>query len=81
MSKTVSITSFLKGGAAPKTEPVAAPVPAPAAAATAAPSTLDAFYASLTPAQRVAHIIAKKSLGTSYDPERTHDYKKFIEKK
>ena len=80
MSKTVSITTFLKGGAAPKKEPIAAPVPAKAPVE-AAPSTLDAFYASLTPTQRLAHTIAKKSLGTSYDPERTHDYKQFLEKK
>lgn len=79
MSKTVLITAFLKGGAAPKKEPVAAPVPAKAVEA--APSTLDTFYASLTPPQRLAHSIAKKSLGTSYDPERTHDYKQFLEKK
>ena len=70
--------------------PTAAPPAAPPApptrgsaptAAPAAPSPLDAFFASLTPAQRFAHAIAKTSLGTSYDPERTHDYQRYIEKK
>jgi hypothetical protein len=42
---------------------------------------LDAFYATLTPAQRLAHATAKLDLGTSYDPERTRNYQTYLEKK
>jgi hypothetical protein len=37
---------------------------------------MDTFYASLTPNQRLAHSIAAKALGTSYDVQRTHDYQR-----
>jgi len=41
---------------------------------------LDAFFATLTPAQRLAHTIAKEKLGSSYDVERTHDYMAYLKK-
>lgn len=41
---------------------------------------LDAFFATLTPAQRLAHTIAKEKLGSSYDIERTHDYTAYLKK-
>ena len=41
---------------------------------------MDTFYASLTPKQRLAHSIAAKALGTSYDVQRTHDYNNWLKK-
>jgi hypothetical protein len=41
---------------------------------------LEAFFATLTPAQRLAHTIAKEKLGSSYDVERTHDYMAYLKK-
>jgi hypothetical protein len=41
---------------------------------------LEAFFATLTPAQRLAHTIAKEKLGSSYDVERTHDYNAYLKK-
>jgi hypothetical protein len=41
---------------------------------------LEAFFATLTPAQRLAHTIAKDKLGSSYDIERTHDYIAYLKK-
>ena len=41
---------------------------------------MDTFYASLTPKQRLAHSIAAKALGTSYDVQRTHDYNTWLKK-
>lgn len=44
------------------------------------PSAMIAFYESLTPKQRLAHQIAAKALGTSYDVQRTHDYNNWLKK-
>lgn len=41
---------------------------------------MDTFYATLTPNQRLAHSIAAKALGTSYDVQRTHDYNTYLKK-
>ena len=41
---------------------------------------MDTFYATLTPNQRLAHSIAAKALGTSYDVQRTHDYNNWLKK-
>jgi hypothetical protein len=41
---------------------------------------LEAFFATLTPAQRLAHTIAKEKLGSSYDVERTHDFIIYLKK-
>ena len=70
MSK--SIASFF--GNVSKKEEKPAPVIKVEEATTDA--KLDAFFATLTPAQRLAHTIAKEKLGSSYDVERTHDYLK-----
>jgi hypothetical protein len=37
-----------------------------------------AFYAQLTPKERIAHTIAIDKLGTSYDVVRTHSYTKWL---
>ena len=44
-------------------------------------SFLKEFFETLSPSQRLAHEIAKEKLGTSYDVERTHDYKAYLSKK
>lgn len=36
-----------------------------------------AFYASLRPAEKIAHTIAMEALGTSYDVTRTHGFLKW----
>jgi len=41
---------------------------------------LEAFFATLTSAQRLAHTIAKEKLGSSYDLERTHDFIAYLKK-
>ena len=80
MSTTVKIDSFFRKMIA-ASEP--APVPIAVKATTVATVVVeeDAFYAWLSPAQRLAHTIAKEKLGTSYDSKRTHDYQRFLEKK
>jgi hypothetical protein len=67
MSKTADIASFF--GAAPaKKEVLTVSEPAPKK------ELEDPFYATLTPKQRLAHTIAAKMLGTSYDVKRTRDF-------
>ena len=75
MSK--SIASFF-GKVSKKEEKTAAPVVKVEELATDA--KLEAFFATLTPAQRLAHTIAKEKLGSSYDVERTHDYVAYLKK-
>jgi hypothetical protein len=75
MSK--SLASFF-GKVSKKEEVPTAPVIKVEISATDA--KLDAFFASLTPAQRLAHTIAKEKLGSSYDIERTHDYNAYLKK-
>lgn len=72
-----SIASFF-GKVSKKEEPPAAPVVKVETPATDA--KLDAFFATLTSAQRLAHTIAKEKLGSSYDVERTHDYIAYLKK-
>jgi len=71
MSKTAKIDSFF--GKQLKKEESVKPT-APVVLESTPPSKFDAFYASLTPAQRLAHSIAKEKLGSSYNVVRTHDY-------
>jgi hypothetical protein len=40
--------------------------------------SVTAFYAQLTPIERIAHTIAVEKLGTSYDVQRTHAYTKWL---
>ena len=75
MSK--SVASFF-GKVSKKEEIPTAPVVKVEELATDA--KLEAFFATLTPAQRLAHTIAKEKLGSSYDVERTHDYVAYLKK-
>ena len=43
------------------------------------PTDNHAFYASLTPNERIAHTIAAERLGTSYDVTRTHGFLKWVQ--
>ena len=82
MSTTVKIDSFFrKKSAASEPAPASAPIAAKATTVATVVVEEDAFYAWLSPAQRLAHTIAKEKLGTSYDSKRTHDYQRFLEKK
>ena len=45
------------------------------------PSTVDEFYASLSPKDRLIHELAVKMLKTRYDPVRTNAYLEFLKKK
>lgn len=45
---------------------------------TSSDPSVSAFYAQLTPAERIAHTIAIDKLGTSYDVTRTHAYTKWL---
>ena len=65
--KAEPILSIVSSEPAPKVEPT-----------TSNSATTAAFYASLTPKQRLAHSIAAKALGTSYDVQRTHDYNNYL---
>lgn len=75
MSKTIA--SFF-GKVSKKEE-----LPPPPVAKESLPATdekLEAFFATLTSAQRLAHTIAKEKLGSSYDVERTHDFIAYLKK-
>jgi len=74
MSK--SIASFF-GKVSKKEEK---PAPVVKVEETTTDAKLDAFFATLTPAQRLAHTIAKEKLGSSYDVERTHDFIIYLKK-
>ena len=67
MSKTANIASFF-GSAPVKKEVLVVSEPAPKKDST------DPFYTTLSPKQRLAHTIAAKMLGTSYDVKRTRDF-------
>lgn len=41
---------------------------------------VEAFYKTLTPAERIAHEIAVEKLGTSYDVTRTHGFLRWSKK-
>ena len=44
------------------------------------PSTVDEFYASLSPKDRLIHELAVKMLKTRYNPVRTNAYLEFLKK-
>lgn len=67
MSKTANIASFF-GSAPAKKEVLPVSDPAPKQ------ELEDPFYTTLSPKQRLAHTIAAKMLGTSYDVKRTRDF-------
>jgi hypothetical protein len=74
-----SIASFFKPAVADvKTTPTSTSTSS-APEASSIPVHLKPFYDSLSPAETLAHTIAKKELGTSYDVERTNQYKKWLE--
>lgn len=75
-----SIASFFKPAVADvKTLPSSTSTPSSAPVASSIPAHLKLFYDSLSPSELLAHTIAKTSLGTSYDVERTNQYKKWLE--
>jgi hypothetical protein len=74
-----SIASFFKSAVADvKTTPTSTSTSS-APVVSSIPAHLKPFYDSLSPAESLAHTIAKKELGTSYDVERTNQYKKWLE--
>ena len=75
-----SIASFFKPAVADvKTETPSTITMSSTDTARPNPAHLKPFYDSLSPAETLAHTIAKKELGTSYDVERTNQYKKWLE--
>jgi hypothetical protein len=63
---------------APRKTRKASPVRKPTTQTLKTPSEtpeIERFYASLRPAEVIAHEIAKEKLGTSYDVQRTHGFR------
>ena len=78
-----SFSAFLTKGAASDDNKILAVLPsylAPPSPMTIASTDVvsdpqvNAFMASLTPSEQIAHKIAKEKLGTSYDIRRTHGF-------
>ena len=74
-----SIASFFKPAVADVKTTPSSTCTSSAPVVSSIPAHLKPFYDSLSPAETLAHTIAKKELGTSYDVERTNQYKKWLE--
>jgi len=59
------------------THEVTEKAPEPMPMLTSEDDAITRFYASLTPAERIAHEIAVEKLGTSYDVVRTHGFQRW----
>lgn len=59
-------------------ETVAATVPSGTTKTVELNADLRAFYASLSPQERIAHAIAETDLGSSYDVRKTHGFTRWL---
>jgi len=81
--QTNTLTSLFSKGVKAATATVAT-VATVATATVAAPlvdADIVAFYASLTPNERLAHTIATTALGTSYNVRDTHGFRRWCTRK
>lgn len=78
--QTNTLTTFFLKPPTPTESPQTAFAPEPRISAIGE-KDIDAFYASLSPNERRAHEIARKSLGTSYDVRATHGFRNWLSKK
>ena len=87
--QTNTLTSFfskgVKGTTTTKTETTKAEtVPSGTTETTETTKTVElnadlrAFYASLSPQERIAHAIAETDLGSSYDVRKTHGFTRWL---
>lgn len=75
--QTNTLTSFFSKGVKAKETAATTPV-ATKTDTFGKDADVDAFYASLSPSERIAHSIAVTDLGSSYDVRKTHGFTRWL---